>query len=319
MTSDPWDRIRRPDGGYAWITRKADVDRKCHFGLNSDGATCFLIEAKQDQSGLVVNAPALAGIQTDFKRFDAANLMGMTLELRQSVDRALFLVLCEDLAKIADGPSTEAQTFTSIINRLVRWQRLLAHEQRRLLTTEEIRGLLGELIVISELLTRNPSEDGIIIGAWIGPSGAPQDFCFPNAFIEVKTTAPDQRGIVHIASEYQLLRTDRDIHLATVRVRDASDDPAGLSINDLVVAVSERLTPPVRRLFEEKLGQARYMDIDAYDLPRFLTGSVATYRLPPSAPVLHKLNIPPAVSDIQYTLDTAQLSEFRVADLPEIT
>lgn len=317
MTVDPWDRIRKPETGYAWVLRKSAGNRKSHFGLNSDGAACFMIEASSDFSDLVSKTPALAGVDVDFKSFGAAASFGMTFELRHNTDRSLFLLLCEDVARVAETPESEIQGLLSVINRLIRWQRLLSRDRSSQLSPEEVRGLYAELIVLSELLATTDGNEAFIIRCWDGPAGAAQDFRFTNFCIEIKATTPDRNGLVRISSEDQFHRTGRDIYLSVVRLRDGDDAPDALSLNDLVAAVSDRLDDQARELLEEKLAQAGYIDLEAYNSPRFLNSAPDHYAINSTTPLLHRENVPASVSNLRYELDTRQLSEFRVAQLPE--
>jgi hypothetical protein len=318
MTLDPWDRIRKPESGYAWVLRKGAGVRRSHFGLSSDGAVCFMIEASSDFSDVVSKAPALAGVDVDFKAFGAAVPFGMTFELRHNADRSLFLLLCEDVARVAEASENETQGFLSVVNRLIRWQRLLARDRSRQLSPEEVRGLYAELIVMSELLTANPGDETFVIRCWDGPEGASQDFRFTSFCLEVKATTPDRNGLVRVSSEDQFHHTGRDIYLAVVRLREDDDAADALSLNGLIDAVSADLDEPTRELLEEKLSQAGYIDLDTYNAPRFLTSVPDYYALKPDAPVLHRENIPPSVSNLRYELDTRLLSEFRVVQLPEL-
>jgi hypothetical protein len=318
MTTDPWDRIRKPENGYAWLLRKSAGSRTSHFGMNSDGAACFMIEASSDFSDVVSKTPALAGVDVDFRKFGAAGPFGMTLELRQNADRSLFLLLCEDVARVAEAPDSEAQGFLSAVNRLIRWQRLLARDRSSHLSPEEVRGLYAELVVMSKLWTNSPGNEDFIVRCWDGPAGASQDFRFTSFCLEVKATTPDRNGLVRISSEEQFNRSGRDIYLAVVRLRDVDDASDALSLNDLVTALLERLDERLHELLEEKLVQAGYLDLDVYSSPRFLASEPDLYAISAEAPVLHRENIPPSISNLRYELDTRQLSEHRVTQLPEV-
>lgn len=319
MTQEPWDRIRQPTTGHAWLLRGSSVRRRSHFGLSSRGTACFMIEAFANYADVVAKAPALAGIELDFKEFGSPSPFGMTFELRENSDRSLFLLLCEDIARVAEAPESEAQAFHSLVNRLIRWQRLLARQRSQLLTPEEVRGLYAELVVLADLLTLAPGKQDQIVQCWDGPVDAAQDFRFTHFCVEVKATSPDRHGLVRISSEDQLHRTDRDIFLAVVNLRDEKDDPAALSLDELVETVSGRLDPETRQHFEERLGQAGYLDIDAYSSPRFKSSAPSLYAITPEAPVLHRGGIPSATSNLRYELDTRHLADQLVQHLPEIT
>lgn len=315
--TDRWDRIRLPDSGVSWMLRSAADRIPCHFGLSHVGTAGFMVQASEDFSGLVRAAPELAGLDVDFLSFPATGLMGLVVWLRQENDRALFGVLCEDLAGVAQAQESERQSFLSVMNRLVRWQRLLSRGNAGLLSPEEVRGLMGELSVLRHLADTGWAPRREMVANWDGPSRAPQDFRFDKLCLEVKAVAGGGQGAVRISSEYQLHDATRDVCLAVVRMVEDSDGDGALSLNDMVSTAAIGLDEQSLAVFEQKLATAGYLDLDVYDQPRFILKSPEFFRVSEEFPGLHIDNIPHGVSSLRYELDTRVLETFRIDELPE--
>lgn len=315
--TDRWDRIRRPESGVSWMLRAA-IDRiPCHFGLSHDGTAGFMVQASEDFSALVKAAPELASLDIDFLSFPATGLMGLVVWLRQERDRALFGVLCEDLAGVAQAHESERQSFLSVVNRLVRWQRFLSRGNAGLLSPDEVRGLMGELAVLRYLADVGWASRSEIVAHWDGPSGAPQDFRFEKLCLEVKSAAGGRQGAVRISSEYQLHDAAREVYLAVVHMSEDSEDSGALSLNEMVTASAVGLDEKFSALFEQKLAIAGYLDLEIYDQPRFTLKPPEFFHVSRDFPGLHIKNIPQGISSLRYELDTRALASFAIDLLPE--
>jgi len=317
--SDRWDRLRRPESGVSWVLRSAGDRVPCHFGLSQEGAAGFMVQATEDFSDLVKAAPALASLDIDFLSFPATGIKGLVVWLRQERDRALFGVLCEDLAGVAQAHESERQCFLSVVNRLVRWQKFLSRGNAGLLSPEEVRGLIGELFVLQHLVDTAWATGRAMVANWDGPSGAPQDFRFEKLCLEVKSTSSKGDGVVSISSEYQLHDATRDIYLAVVRMNENGDEEGSVSLNEVVVATAARLDEESLGVFEAKLSSAGYLDLEIYDQPRLTLGVPEFFRIREDFPGLSVDNIPHGVSSVRYHLDTRVLESFAIDTLPEPT
>lgn len=314
--TDRWDRIRRPEAGHSWMLRSAADRIPCHFGLSHEGAAGFMVQASEDFSDLLRAAPELASLDIDFVSFPATGVMGLVVWLRQERDRALFGILCEDLAGVAQTYESERQSFQSVVNRLVRWQKFLSRGNAGLLSPEEVRGLVAELAVLRHLVDIGFAPASMIMTSWDGPSGAPQDFRFERFCLEVKS-ASDSGGAVRISSEYQLHDATRDVYLAVVRMSEEGEGEDALSLNDIVAAMAAGLDGKRLSLFEQKLATAGYLDLDIYDQPRFNLKPAEFFRVSEDFPGLHVENVPHGVSSLRYELDTRVLEAFTIDTLPE--
>ncbi|MFN7056484.1 PD-(D/E)XK motif protein [Hyphomonas sp.] len=313
---DRWDGIRRPDSGQSWVLRSATDRTPCHFGLSHEGAAGFLVQASEDCSDLLRAAPELASLDIDFLSFPETGVMGLVVWLRQERDRALFGVLCEDLAGVAQTCDSERQAFRSVISRLVRWQKFLSSGRAGILSPEEMRGLMAELAVLRHLADLGWAQ-GALLASWDGPSGAPQDFRFEKLCLEVKSVSGGSGGTVRISSEYQLQDLSRDVCLGVVRMSEGGEGDAALSLNEMVSVTAAGLEARYLAVFEQKLAAAGYLDLDLYGQPRFSLNPPEFFLVSEGFPGLHVGNVPHGVSSLRYELDMRVLEPFRIDILPE--
>ena len=177
---------------------------------------------------------------------------------------------------------------------------------------------MGELQILQTLLSGSCLEPMTILSAWMGPSGAPQDFQFPSHCIEVKATGEAYPRSVRISSEFQLDTAKSPITLAVCHL-PATDDPVrGLSLNQAVRRISATLSPEARQVFDTRLALARYMDIPEYDAPAFEHASTDCFEIRDDFPCLAQTDLPQGISRVRYELDIAELSEYRISGMPEV-
>lgn len=223
----------------------------------------------------------------------------------------VFSALAEDLARRVEQEGGEpAQAVAVFIGQLTRWQRFLAASAAGL-SAEAQRGLWGELHFLHTRML--PALGGAAVVGWKGPTGAHQDFQFPSAWIEVKTTLAKQPQTVRIASERQLddtLAPALFLHVLMLETQEGG--PATLPA--LVAQVRSALGawPTAREPFEEALLAVGYLDRHA---PRYAGIGYAVrqaddFRVGPEFPRIIEADLPIGVGDASYQLSLAACAGF---------
>jgi len=315
----PWDSIPTPGNETAWKLRSATARFSLYHGRDSDGFALLLFEFVHDHADILHRLPRIAGIDIDYRRFSDPRRHGVRLKLLDADYVELFSVLCDNLAETIEPIESERQAVLSFLNRLERWQQLLASGARGLLRPEEIRGLVGELLVLEELLSGSGLAPEKVVSAWTGPSGAAQDFRFPGQHIEVKATGGASSRNVQISSEFQLDTEDAPVCLAVCHLPSTDDATTGLSLNQLAGRISQQLKGEARGAFETRLATAGYVEIADYDTPLFDPGTIDCFEIRDDFPCLVRGSLHESMSGVRYDLDIVQLSEFRMSGLPEVT
>lgn len=204
----------------------------------------------------------------------------------------VFTQFCRELiVTIADttSPAKEA------ISALERWRALFSDAERRgQISDEKLTGLVGELLVVEQLLAAGAPGD---LRFWVGPFKELHDLRTTSHAIEVKTTLVREGRIVSISSIDQL-QTPSGADLFLVHTR-LDRDPSGISLSDLVDRVLDagaHRDQLNRRLAEEgvgsgdltvyadrkfKVADSRTYDVDGLAFPRMLRSSFAVGDIPP--------------------------------------
>lgn len=311
-----WSQLQPPSADYIWKLRTSVSPIRTSVGRHADGHIAFMLEMKFDHADLLMRLPEIQGLTLDYRMFAGAGSYGLIVALREAKDEELFATLCEDLAACIEDLTEERQAVLSFLSRLDRWQRFLARNGRRLLSTDGIRGLVAELEILGLLISDNGRSAADALTGWVGPLRAAQDFRFADQLIEVKSWGGSGGAKVRISSEFQLQVDDVPVFLAAVQLVEEGEPKLGHSLNEVVTALKSILPADVLDQFEDRLGAAGYIELPYYDAPRFRLGAIDFFGVTEEFPVLTPRQLPTAVSGVQYTLDLVQLSGFRVAELP---
>lgn len=267
-----------------------------------------------DRPGLILfcnerpnDAPALKAIGVD-RRCRQDGRWSMRIYLEEPRLLPVFAELCRDIIQSTRHAPQGAQPSGLVLARIERWQSLLQPQETGL-NRAQLRGLIGELLILEDLLPALGPDRAI--SAWTGPLGTSQDFRLPDGRkLEVKAVDRhvDQVLINGLA---QLDGGADPLQLVVVRLEDTGITAEGaITAVRLVKRLRARLSeaPAALRTFEILLrfvgwvepadveSAVRLERIDRYNVdggfPRLTPATVpaaiteATYRImlpPPSA------------------------------------
>lgn len=114
----------------------------------------------------------------------------------------LFLQFCDDMIVASQALKDPANGAEFLCVRYIGWQEMLSASRGDLLSKSEIKGLIGEMIFLRDVLIPQYGRE-MSLQAWMGPKMADQDFVFPDTWYEVKATTSDAEQ-VRISSIEQL-------------------------------------------------------------------------------------------------------------------
>ena len=231
----------------------------------------------------------------------------------------LFAVLCDEMLEGLAGSEDPGSTVIAVLDR---WRKLLGAKRSRLLSREQLFGLLAELLWLGRLCRRS-------VGAlelWTGPRKARHDFMSERISVEVKaTTARDAlRTEIHGITQLDV-DDDRRLCLHVVRLEQVPE--GGTSVPEVVDAL---LALGVNRgELLNRLADSGYSTVDAevYRRTRAEVREELTYHVDDDFPRLVPGSLKDAgllqrVSAVRYTLDLsvrppAPLSDAEVASVVE--
>jgi len=199
-----------------------------------------------------------------------------------------------------------------------KWSDFFEDKRDSKLSPEQIKGLIGELFVLNELLTESEvdSVNGVL-ESWQGPFDVSNDFVFDDKNLEVKTKEKSKQ-LVKISSEFQLEnKFGKGLELIIISVQ--LDLVNGVSISDLLL----HATKTVRM----KLGDLSilYKAINQigltlesskeYNNYRYIITKTSRFDCSSSDfPKLTFSNIPKEISKLNYSLRIDSLADFLISE-----
>jgi hypothetical protein len=277
---------------------------------------------------LIIKAPLAIGrafkFKYDFKGltfdkiYDPDSLQHLLLNLILVDDnfKDVFDALIADVLSAILNEARIAVILKNYSNRLIKWQRLFERFKPQGLTTEEQKGLFGELFLLRKLLQGAYGSTSVVT-SWVGSEKHIRDFQFNNWSIEVKTTQANNHQRLHISSERQLDCSKMPFlflyHLSLEeRIR------SGETLNDIVCSVKELLQTDLVALtnFDAKLLMSGYLDnhIALYNEKGYVIRQETFYRVQDEFPRIEEQDIRSGVGDVEYSIVVSQASEYVQAE-----
>lgn len=302
---EAWERLEQGDRLPAQIRVAPDhpMNLFAHLDEQRRHGLLALAERQPDRIPAYAAVDINAGHRADGR-------WAISLVLTQQTLMPMFAAMCNQIVSLGRnaGSGTDAATF--MLAQVARWHRLLALGPDGLLSAEERQGLFGELVVLSEAVTRiGPTA----VQGWIGPDDAPQDFNLPDGPVEVKTVKAGQAS-VRISSAEQLDVDGGHLRLAVIEIVEAAPGTGGTSLAGHVADLREQLTadPTSLQYFEDQLQKAGYVDREEYGQPELRVTRVRWFAVREGFPRLARSRLPAAILEARYQLQLASLSAFEI-------
>jgi hypothetical protein len=313
---DDWSDIGASTDPSSANFRRADPSHPLDFWRGRDFRGRYLFRLTE-RSGLPLNgkSPALSGIEIDLASSKAEERM-LTLVLLDTGDVELFRALCTDLL-IATRllASDSGRGIACVLERLHRWQEMLASRRNSLLSRSEIIGLIGELFFLREEMLGRMTPVAAV-SAWVGPYQEEQDFVVGGTIFEVKTMMATSDRRFHISSEDQLDTTSGPIILCHQTLSVATAEVGGaFSLNRMVSTICSHLAGihvGSLDLFNRALLKAGYEKKPEYDEVVWMMVERSFYQITEAFPRIVKADLSVGVSEVRYRLDVQACQPFRV-------
>jgi len=270
-----------------------------YAGIDHDGRRVLLLVTDREPLHLPPPGAVEVIVHT---REDGA--WAIIVQLARADLAELFGRLCQDLVETTRG-ATKHEGAAILLQRLQRWRRLLEPRHERVLSEQELRGLIGELWVLDTIVVPRL---GPLAGvqAWLGPQGSPQDFLVDGALLEVKAVKPGSQTIP-ISSLEQLDAGTAPLWLGLVIVAPSTSASDGFTPAGLVARIHAALAPDERAgtEFALRLADAGYEEHASYATNEYRVHEVRCFRVTPDFPTLTRATVPAGVVDATYLVGIA--------------
>lgn len=250
----------------------------------------------------------LKGIQIELDT--TCNPNKLILLLNNLEEKEIFEVLCRDLISVAKSNENNQDMISKIVQRLIRWKKLLQQNLKNSFSLQKQMGLFGELTFMLEVLKE---EIGLTeaISNWNGPKFEKQDFILENTAAEVKTYKTSNEKMVEISSKEQLYTPKERLFLAAFSL---SENRAGYTINDLIKEISGEIkSHPVYDVFMDKIESYGYIpELTRDPLISFKVDESNYYTVEGSFPRIVPGNLSNGIQRLSYTIDLTTCSNYEI-------
>lgn len=310
---DDWENVAPPRDAAVLNVLRADPAHPLDFRIGRDvrGRFAFQLDAAgaPPEAG-AVESPVGMDVTVDDAGHGVARL---TLLLNDAEDFAIFRVLCGDLLEVTRPLATDeaGRAMRMLLGRLGHWQQVLARRRVGRLSRQEEIGLLGELLLLRDVLARRIGVSAAI-SAWRGPYGDEQDFAVAGATVEVKTQGASSDARFMVSSEDQLDATTGPIFVCRQCLTTAFDG-AGDSLDDAaagLVAATAHLTAAHARL-RGGLDAAGWTEGVGYD-GRWSLAERSWYQVVDGFPRIVRSDLRPGVSRVRYQVAVVDCLPFLI-------
>jgi hypothetical protein len=228
----------------------------------------------------------------------------------------VFSTLCEDLMYGISNVTGEDRIVKELLNRFEKWKSLFDKAGLQGLSSEEQRGLFGELYFLRKWISHS-SDSQRCTQSWLGTEKELRDFQIENWAIEVKTTHGNNHQKVHISSERQLdtstLNTLLLYHLSLENQQQNSEN-----LNQIVDSILELLDTDIaaQTQFRSKLLQGGYFihHRPLYENIGYHVRQDTFYTVRDGFPRIEENDIRNGVGDVKYSIILSDYAGYIVSE-----
>ena len=261
-------KLISPNGAHQRNYRRLDLEKETgiRLGCTSPGRVWeLLIEAGNYGENFSIEFPKWKGMDFEVLTLDVPkrDTTHIRLFLEQRENRDIFVNVCADLVQSLDGCLTNESRRNEIADFLTRWSRFFERHGQEGLSSEEQRGLYGELRWLQHMVHAG-IEPLAAVNSWKGCRRNYHDFEANGHVVEVKTTMTKEPRKVQINNERQLDgRGLNSLYLFVLTLTNSSG--GGETLPDLVQSLRGIFSgKPVAYTFEHSLREAGYLDIHVH-------------------------------------------------------
>lgn len=296
-----WDDISPYSGGFLLVS--GDHPLSFHIGYLGGEQKCFIVlNTGKIEKVISSKAILVECIETEDGTYALRFLLNYP-----SLDE-LFVKLCWDLI---DSSRNDAIPVKKILSQYFSWQKLLQQAGNGLMSSSVQKGLIGELMQLSESIAETNAENAL--NAWVGPEGSDQDFLFSDHWEEVKAVsiAADE---VMISSLQQLDRTDDGMLIVYFMDKTTSTGQRAISLPEVIGQVRQKLHDSrTRDEFDCKLAKCGYLDKDSevYKEIRYRIAEKRVFNVDNVFPRLTRKNVSIYIASVKYGINLAMIEPYR--------
>ncbi len=304
-----WD-TQKPTGDIIIKTKIEDIPHlNCYAATNNITGQLLYIMSVSKKVGI----PELKNYR--FKgvaifSFETENTFELNIYLLDNDLKDIFSLFIQNILEDIFENVTENEAVTTTLNVISKWKKLFDKMNYSGLTTEQQKGLIGELLFIN-WSSENQKPFTSILNAWTGPDFEDKDFVFGSVGIEIKFTS-SKHPKIKITSERQLdTQSLSELFLFLYTVEEVKEN--GFSLNSLVAQMRERISLNFDELkyFNERLLLIGYVDEDREHYnTMYLVKKAFIFTVSSDFPKIIKDDLPLGVYNASYFIELSAAEKF---------
>lgn len=271
--------------------------------VTPNGSEVLLFDFSLASTPAPRSLPSGKGFNVTYYDIDCVRFIGLVRKPQGSIE--IYERMLDDVCShvLDDKGLTNRARMRRFLDRVRDWQVFMGRSKIGLSRSEEI-GLLGELLVLRELLDSSLSFDETL-QAWKGPLHGLHDFEFSDGAIEVKSSVSNDYGVV--VDVFDASQFDPSVvgslYLVAIQL---AHDKGGISLPKLITQIKQILSSSGSALshFEHKLAYTGYRDEDSdkYELAVNIV-DIKRIFVDEDFPSIRRAKIPNGIFNVRYSID----------------
>jgi len=243
------------------------------------------------------------GVRKDLK-------FGITFSLKDESYIGLFSHFGEDMVDYTKNTTKPEKAADVICARYIQWQNAFKRNNGGILSYEEMKGLVGELLFMKMRLFSTYGKEHSI-DSWSGVELTDQDFNCGNTWYEVKSTVSGSTTVK--ISSIEQLDTGNEGHLVVMLLdKTSEDDSSRITLNNMYeMVLSDLDSLSYQEKFKNKMLSFGYYPNEIYNKYGFKYNGLFMYKVNNDFPCLRRKDVPVAVQTVKYELSLPAINEFK--------
>lgn len=222
----------------------------------------------------------------------------------------VFISMASDIIEYSKNEITHEYALNKVLHRYSQWLKLLEHKRSTLLSANEQKGLLAELLFLRDVIELGTDPADALVG-WVGPDGADQDFVYADGWHEIKSTEVSSDSV--FISSVEQLDASAPGELVVYRIDKCAPAQSGsITLHKTVRSIYEMIAdrPSTINGFLSKLASAGYIDMQEYDNFHFVVSSKQHYEVDDTFPKLRRVDLPREITGAEYRISLPSIASW---------
>lgn len=284
---------------YRRVDKTHNLD--LYFGKNENGNISFQFRHNSKEI-IKIKGTKLISI----KQAILSDYIVLEFSLCNNRYKNLFYTFVEDLITSSYDIELE-QAYVFLLNRYDSWKKMFSTTNEKVLTENQVIGLIGELLVLDRLMDKKGFEKAI--KSWTGSALTHKDFSFDDTWIEVKSIQYSNNTVK--ISSIEQLESSNIGHLMILKFEKMSSEYNGYKLNLLFKEILKKIpVNNLREVFLEQVSIRGYIEIEEYDLFSYQLKWDKMYLINEKFPRISRATLSKAIVDVSYSLDLSFIEPY---------